>query len=154
MSYPRLDLYSDTNHEPETDEHLDVVAAQRFADLHGIEGDGSVYLSERNSALLRGWLFSRGARISVRNLEIAARELAGQLEKRAEPEPEPVSQIDRGIKSFRNTTVVRVGGNVSRQDIEVYADKPYESDVARKKRDEALRRAATADRIARRTTRR
>jgi hypothetical protein len=154
MSHPRLDLYSDTNHEPETDAHLDIVAAQRFADLHGIDGDGTVYLSERNSALLRGWLFSRGARISVRNLEIAARELAGQLEQRPAPEPQPIPHVDRGIKSFRNATVVRVGGNISREDIEAYSDKPFESDVARKKRDEVLRRAATADRIACRSTRR
>lgn len=132
----------------EHEEQLDREAAQKFADLHGENGDGTVFLCKNNSDLLLNWLKERNARVSLKNLEIAARELADELEPRPEPDPEPTAPVERGIKRMGEVTFLRDA--ISAAHRERYADKPYESDVARKKRDEQLRRDAIAERYARR----
>jgi hypothetical protein len=145
---PRLDRYSDQNERGMSD-ILDVRQAQQFTELHP-----EIYFSERNAELLQGWICSRGGCISVRNLEIAARELSktGALETRPPNPPVPARKpnngSDRGVVRVANTIFVR--DSVRSEDRSKYADQPYESDVVRKKRDEQLRLAATRDRLERR----
>jgi hypothetical protein len=127
---------------------LDRKGAEAFLEAHP-----DFYGSEKNAQLLQDWVNQHGGCGSARNFEIAYRVLsaAGKLERRPKPKPEPPRRPtleERGIIDLRNVRVVREA--VTPEDRAKYADKPYESDVARKKRDEALRLAAVRDRIARR----
>ncbi|HTZ74512.1 MAG TPA: hypothetical protein VMB47_11370 [Candidatus Aquilonibacter sp.] len=132
----------------EHEEQLDREAAQKFADLHGPDGDRTVYLSKTNSELLQGWIRERGGRISLKNLELAARELADKLEKRPEPPQEPPAPVDRGIKRVGEVTFVRDA--ISAEDRAEFRDDPHQSDADRKKAFRELRQAAIAERYARR----
>jgi len=128
-------------------ELLDSKAGERFKELHP-----DYYGCERNSSLLRGWIVARGGCVSLRNLEYAFHALKDSLEKRPSEPVESVRKTnngsDRGVIRVADVRVVR--DPVTPEDRAIFADKPFESDVTRKKRDEQLRRVATADRIARR----
>jgi hypothetical protein len=147
---PELDRYSDQNERGLSDE-LDIRQAQRFTELHP-----EIYFSERNGSLLRGWIESRGGCISVRNLEIAARELLkqGALETRPViPEPAPSEPTKYSPPKVRRVIPTQAEQQLHAEVVSRYADRPFENDVARKKRDEQLRRASIADRIAKRNAR-
>jgi hypothetical protein len=144
-----LDKYTDQIESDSVSAELDRRGATFFLAAHP-----EFYGSPKNAQLLQDWINERGGCGSARNFTLAYRALqnSGKLEKRPLPKLEPVGELtmeERGITSLRNLAYVRNGENITSQDRAEFADKPYESDVARKKRDENLRRAATADRIAR-----
>jgi hypothetical protein len=106
--------------------------------------DWTNFQSKKNGDALEKWLDDRGLDVTVENLFKAFQYCV----KARLIRPTSAAQ---GIISTKNTIVVRDA--VSSADREKFADKPFESDVARKKRDEQLRLAAIRDRVARRKVR-
>jgi hypothetical protein len=102
------------------------------------------FQSKKNGDVMEKWLDDRGLDVTVENLFKAFQYCV----KARLITPTSAAQ---GIISTKNTIVVRDA--VSSADREKFADKPFESDVARKKRDEQLRLAAIRDRVARRKVR-
>ena len=149
IPYPELDRYDDQGESEGLAAFLDRRGAEMFME----NPPSGYYPCPKNAELLENWIRSHGAAyISARNLSIAYEVLsaAGKLDKRPEPKPEPPRKPtleEQGIIDLRNVRVAR--DSVTPEDRAKYADKPLESDVERKTRDEALRWAAVKDRLAR-----
>lgn len=95
------------------------------------------FASRKNSDVLVQWLKGRNLGVTVENLLKAFEACVKNRTIRPTKE-------GQGIIDLNKAVFVREA--ITSEDREKWADKPYESDVARKKRDEALRRAALADR--------
>lgn len=102
--------------------------------------DWKLFQSKKNGDILESWLDNHGLEATTENLFKAFNFCVAH--KLIRPTLEA-----QGIISTKNTIVIRDA--VTAEDRQKFADKPYESDVARKKRDAELRRQAIAERVAR-----
>jgi hypothetical protein len=117
---PRLDYPEDQNVTPEINAQLDQRGIIQF-----FEATPDYVDNNRNNALMCRWIESRGASYSLRNLQVAYRELSKQKALDEKPEytfdnpqytPQPVDKY-AGIKRFKSTVILRnpIGNEAQRQ---------------------------------------
>jgi hypothetical protein len=114
-----------------------IEAAQEF--MRQCPEYAEIYANRANSETLQSYLTRHKLAVTVENSQAAFSYcLAHSLLRPAQ------------TNFYDMKKAVFVRDSVTPEDRSEYADRPFESDVARKKRDEQLRRAAIADRIAHR----
>lgn len=106
--------------------------------------DWKIFQSKKNGDIIQQWLDDHGLEVTIGNLFRAFDFCVAHKLIR------PTLQA-QGIISTKNAVVIRDG--ISPEDRAKFADKPFESDIARKKRDEQLRLAAIRNRVERRKAR-
>jgi hypothetical protein len=148
---PRLDQWTDFDYQgaPSADdlEDLEAQAAEKF-----IASTPSFYASEWNAEVLTHWLDSQNAPATIRNLQIAHRECAVQLERRP---PSSVPDATGHSETAVNPSIVGVvsdriavwdPSDAERKALAKCADSPVLNDHQRKGRDRLLAHLAHAQR--------
>lgn len=108
---------------------LNRVGAKNF-----VENNPDFYGCEENAEVLENFINSHGGSGSERNFAIAYQTLKHVLIQRP-VEPEPVLKPE----TLQGVPIIFIPDSRTADTLETFADKKYESDVTRKKRDERLR---------------
>jgi hypothetical protein len=134
------DKYSDFLGDIESDEELDVMGAEAFLNTHK-----DFPQTEYNGLIMVAWCRSRGIPTTNKNLSLAFKDLQGS----GFLEPAP-----RSAPRASGTGIFIVGFSDENGDaLRKLADDPSLSDTTRKKRFEALKKLAVAQRISMRNAR-
>jgi hypothetical protein len=145
MITPRLDSFADipVAEYPGSFDEANAEGCENFIARHA-----EFYQSEFNAAALLSYLDERLAPYTLKNLEIAytARLEAGLIAKRP-PAPKPAARKISTIPAEGRLASAEPTAE-ERSVLEKTKDDPNLTDHARRKRDELLRRAAVASRVA------